>query len=179
MSAKLAPFRTGVVVSKMSGTNKPLNTPWKDLIKKSNIHKKTKTSTSNEDANIGIRQEWRHFRPKEKVFILKAIHTCTSAKDVGEVLTDYVNAADHINKDRDFLIACLAACLQSKMTLGTKFKAVFRDVCFFLVSFSLFGFTVGINLHICTPFFMPMTLRPGKQSNFLLAHQVHGRKHQG
>ena len=139
MSAKLAPFRTGVVVSKMSGTNKPLNTPWKDLIKKSNIHKKTKTSTSNEDANIGIRQEWRHFRPKEKVFILKAIHTCTSAKDVGEVLTDYVNAADHINKDRDFLIACLAACLQSKMTLGTKFKAVFRDVCFSWFYFPYLG----------------------------------------
>ena len=51
-------------------------------MKKSNVPKKRKENT---DSNVGIRQEWRHFKPKEKVFILKAVHTCTSAKDVGEV----------------------------------------------------------------------------------------------
>ena len=99
-----------------------VSSPWKDLIKKSNVQKR-----ENADSNIGIRQEWRHFKPKEKVFILKAVHTCTSAKDVVEVLADFVNTADHINQDRDFLVACLTACLHSKMTLGAKFKAVFRD----------------------------------------------------
>ena len=97
------------------------------MIKKSNIHKRKKMTTANEGTDIGIRQEWRHFRPKEKVFILKAIHTCTNPKDVSGVLMDFANAADYINKDRDFLIACLTACLHSKMTLGAKFKAVFRD----------------------------------------------------
>ena len=108
----------------MSGAKRFSSSPWKDLIKKSNVQKKRK---ENGNLNVGIRQEWRHFKPKEKVFILKAIHTCTSAKDVGEVLTDFINTADYINQDRDFLVACLTLCLHSKMTLGAKFKTVFRD----------------------------------------------------
>ena len=117
-----------VLVCKMSDSSKPASTPWKDLIKKTNIHKRTKIYATNDDVNIGIRQEWRHFKPKEKVFILKAIHTCTNAKEVNDVLNDFVNAAHYINKDRDFLIACFTVCLQNKMTLGAKFKAMFRYV---------------------------------------------------
>ena len=121
-------WTTGLVF-KMSGSSKPsTGNPWKDLIKKNNINSRGNIPAASEDANIGIRQEWRHFKPKEKVFILKAIHTCTNAKDVTEVLTDFVNATSYFNKDRDFLVACLTACLQSKLTLGSKFMTVFRDV---------------------------------------------------
>ena len=54
------------------------------------------------------------------------------------MLADFVNAADHINQDRDFLVACLTACLHSKMTLGAKFKAVFRDALNSLFLIALF-----------------------------------------
>ena len=142
------------------------------MIEKSNIHKRKKMTTANEDANIGIRQEWRHFKPKEKVFILKAIHTCTNAKDVSEVLLDFVNAADYVNKDRDFLIACLTACLQSKMTLGAKFKAAFRDVLCVLVTFVKFSFPVP--LFYLPTFFHANDIATRKTVTLLLAHQVHG-----
>ena len=112
------------------------SSPWKDLIKKSNVQKKKR---ENADSNIGIRQEWRHFKPKEKVFILKAIHTCTNAKDVSEVLTDFVNTTGYLNKDRHFLVACLTASLQSKLTLGSKFMTVFRDGFFVSVIFSKYS----------------------------------------
>ena len=82
---------------------------------------------SQNETNFGICKEWRNFRPKEKIFILKAIHTCTNAKDVREVLADFVKTAHYMNSDRDFLIACLRACIHSKMTLGAKFQEVFRD----------------------------------------------------
>ena len=95
---------------------------WRDLVRKS-------TTQYANDSNARIRQEWQNFKPKEKVFIIKAIHTCRNAKDVSEVLADFVNTAYYMSIDKDFLIACLTACIQSKRTLGAKFPVVFRDVC--------------------------------------------------
>ena len=95
---------------------------WRDLVRKST------TQYAEYDSNARIRQEWQNFKPKEKVFIIKAIHTCRNAKDVSEVLADFVNTAHYMNIDKDFLIACLTACIQSKRTLGAKFPVVFRDV---------------------------------------------------
>ena len=102
---------------------------WRDLVRKS-------TTQYANDSNARIRQEWQNFKPKEKVFIIKAIHTCRNAKDVSEVLADFVNTAHYMSIDKDFLIACLTACIQSKRTLGAKFPVVFRDVCVSILHFT-------------------------------------------
>lgn len=90
--------------------------------------RKSTTQYGKYDSIARIHQERQNFKPKEKVFIIKAIHTCRNAKDVSEVLADFVNTAHYMSIDKDFLIACLTACIQSKRTLGAKFPVVFRDV---------------------------------------------------
>ena len=131
---------------------------------------------ANEDANVGVRQEWRHFKPKEKVFILKAIHTCTNAKDVTEVLTDFVNITSYINKDRDFLVACLTACLHSKLTLGSKFMTVFRDVILSWLSLA----NMILNFETLSFQYISCKLHCNQiEESFLLLIQIHGQARQG
>ena len=103
---------------------------WRDMVRKSTAQ------YAKYDSNARIRQDWQNFKPKEKVFIIKAIHTCRNAKDVSEVLADFVNTAHYMSIDKDFLIACLTACIQSKRTLGAKFPVVFRDVCVSILHFT-------------------------------------------
>ena len=45
-----------------------------------------------------VPQEWRHFRPRGKVFILKAIRASESAKDMGATLEHYVGIGGYMQQ---------------------------------------------------------------------------------
>ena len=46
----------------------------------------------------GVPQEWRHFRPRGKVFILSAIRAAETAKDIQDLLGHYVGIGGYMEQ---------------------------------------------------------------------------------
>ena len=45
-----------------------------------------------------VPQEWRHFRPRGKVFILSAIRAAETAKDIEDLLGHYVGIGGYMEQ---------------------------------------------------------------------------------
>ena len=71
---------------------------------------------------VGVRPEWRHFTPNEKLSILNAIVTNCEMSDV---VRDFPDVTVHMANDTDFLVAGLTASLGGGAQLGAKFGALF------------------------------------------------------
>lgn len=48
--------------------------------------------------DVHVPQEWRHFRPRGKVFILNAIKASETAEDIDETLGHYVGIGGYMEQ---------------------------------------------------------------------------------
>jgi hypothetical protein len=104
-----------------------MSMPWKNIVNSNMIRNmEAGGNMTRSNSSSFVRREWRHFCPKEKIFILKAISTCSTAKDLENVMDNYDNLAGYMADDWDFLASCLAACVDSKVSLNSKFEAVLK-----------------------------------------------------